>query len=75
MDIMAKVQEVVSKITSDKDFKENFEKDPVKAVESILGVDLPDEIINKVIDSAKAGISADSVSGIASKIGELFGKN
>ena len=33
--------------------KEQFEKEPVKAIESVLGVDLPDELIEMVIERVK----------------------
>ena len=74
MDIKEKAEEIIEKIKSDKDIKEKFEKDPVKAVEGILGIDLPDEIINKVIETVKAKFTADTVSDVASKIGGLLGK-
>ena len=74
MDIKAKAEEIISKIKSDGNIKDNFEKDPVKTVEGILGVDLPDDIINNIVEAVKAKLSADSIGGIASKIGGLFGK-
>ena len=40
MDIKEKINEVVEKITKDKALQELFQKDPIKAVENILGVDL-----------------------------------
>ena len=46
MDIKAKIDEIVKKVKSDDAFAEKFKKDPVKAVEGVLGVDLPDEQIN-----------------------------
>lgn len=74
MDIKEKVEEIVAKIKSDKDLKAKFEKDPVKAIEGIIGIDLPDEAINKVIDAVKAKLTADTISDVASKLGGLFGK-
>ncbi len=74
MDIKAKAEEIISKIKSDGNIKDNFEKDPVKTVEGILGVDLPDDVINNIVEAVKAKLSADSIGGIASKIGGLFGK-
>lgn len=74
MDIKDKVEEIVAKIKSDKDLKAKFEKDPVKAIEGIIGIDLPDEAINKVIDAVKAKLTADTISDVASKLGGLFGK-
>lgn len=71
MDIKAKVEEIVNKVKSDKNFADKFSKEPVKAVEEVLGVDLPDDVINNIINGVKAKINVD---GIASSIGSLFGK-
>ena len=59
MDIKKKIEEIVNKVKNDKDFANKFQKDPVKAVEGILGVDLPDDQINNIIDGVKAKITAD----------------
>lgn len=71
MDIKAKIDELVNKVKNDKDFGKKFQQNPTKAVEDILGVDLPDEQINKIIDGIKAKISLDD---ITEKIGGLFNK-
>lgn len=71
MDIKEKIEELVNKVKNDKDFGEKFKKDPVKAVESVIGIDLPDEQIEKVIDGVKAKINLDD---IGDKIGDLFDK-
>lgn len=71
MDIKEKIEELVSKIKGDKDFGDNFKKDPVKAVEEVLGINLPDEQIEKIIDGVKAKISLDD---IGDKIGDIFDK-
>lgn len=72
MDIKEKINEVVEKVTKDKSLKELFQKDPVKAVEKVLGVDLPDEIVKKVVDGVKAKISVDKVSGALNSLKKLF---
>ena len=71
MDIKEKIEELVNKIKNDKDFGDDFKKDPVKAVEGVLGIDLPDEQIEKVIDGVKSKIKLDD---IGDKIGDLFDK-
>lgn len=71
MDIKAKIDEIVNKVKSDPAFAEEFKKEPVKAVEKLLGVDLPDDAIKNIVDGAKAKINVD---GIADKLGGLFGK-
>lgn len=71
MDIKEKIEEIVSKVKNDKDFGENFKKNPVKAVEGVLGIDLPDDQIEKIVDGVKAKVNFDS---IGDKIGDLFDK-
>ena len=71
MDIKAKIDEVAGKIQNDPSIAEEFKTNPVGAVEKILGVDLPDDVINNVITGVKAKLG---VSNIADAIGGLFGK-
>ncbi len=71
MDIKAKIDEVVAKIQSDPSIAEEFKTNPVGAVEKVLGIDLPDDIINNVIAGVKAKLG---VSNIADAIGGLFGQ-
>ncbi len=72
MDIKAKVDEVVNKVKSDDKFAEKFKSEPIKAVEDVIGVDLPDDVVKNVVDGVKAKIN---VGGIADKLGGLFGGN
>lgn len=72
MDIKEKINEIVEKIQKDDALKAQFEKEPVKAIEKVLGVDLPDDIVEKVVDGVKAKIKIDSVSDIADKLKNLF---
>ena len=71
-DVKEQITKVVDKITKDEKLMDQFKKNPVKAVESVLGVDLPDDVINKVVDGVKAKISIDKLGGIASSIKNLF---
>lgn len=66
------INEIVDKIKSDKGFAKKFKSDPIKAVESVLGVDLPDDQINKVVDGVKAKISLDNAGDLLSKAKGLF---
>ncbi len=71
MDIKAKIEQAVKKLTSDKNLMAKFEKNPVSVIEELIGVDLPDDQINQVIDGIKAKIKLDKVGGM---LGGLFGK-
>lgn len=71
-DIKEQITKVVDKVTKDEKLMDQFQKDPVKAVESVIGVDLPDDVVNKVVDGVKAKISIDKISGLAGSIKKLF---
>ncbi len=72
MDIKEKIEEIVEKVKSNKDIAERFKKEPVKVVEELVGVDLPDDVIQKIIDGVKAKISVDDIKSKLGGIGKLF---
>ena len=72
VDIKEKINDIVEKIKDNPDIKEQFEKNPVKAIEKLIGVDLPDDVIEKVIDGVKAKLTADKIGDIAGKFKKLF---
>ena len=78
MDIKAKIEEFVNKIKSDDGLMSKFKADPIKTVEGLIGIDLPDDQIGKLVDGIKAKISLDDIGdklgGIGGKLGGLFGK-
>lgn len=72
MDIKAQISTAVEKIMKDPKLQEQFKKEPVKAVEQVLGVDLPDDVINQIVDGVKAKISLDKASGVVDSLKKLF---
>lgn len=71
MDIKAKIDEIVEKIKNDKKIGEKFQKDPISTVEELIGIDLPNDQIEQVVDAVKAKIDFDKIGGM---LGGLFGK-
>ena len=71
MDIKAKITELVEKIKNDPKLAEKFQKEPVSAIEGLLGVDLPDDEVEKIVEGVKAKISIDKLGGA---LGGLLGK-
>lgn len=61
MDLKEKVTEVVEKIKKDPGLLSEFQKDPVKTVEKVVGMDLPDELIEKIIDGIKKGDAKEGI--------------
>lgn len=71
MDIKKEVNKIIDKIKNDKDFASKFKKEPIKAVEGVIGIDLPDKEIEKVVTAVKTKLKLDE-SGITDKIMGLF---
>ncbi|MDE6923817.1 MAG: hypothetical protein K2O97_09645 [Acetatifactor sp.] len=74
MDIKEQVTKAVEKIAKDKALQEQFQKEPVKALETVLGVDLPDEIVEQVIKGVKAKLTTEKVSDAVDSLKGLFNK-
>ena len=72
MDIKEKITEAVEKITKDKALQQQFKDEPVKALEKVLGVDLPDDIMDQVVQGVKAKLTADNLSDAAYVLKKLF---
>lgn len=68
------IEEMVKKITADEALKAQFEKAPVAVVEKLLGVDLPDDKIEKLVDGIRAKLAIDDVGDVLGALGGLFGK-
>jgi len=71
-DLKKIISDAVEKISKDEDLKKQFMKEPVKALEKVLNIDLPDELIEKVVDGIKAKITADQLSDAAGLLKKLF---
>ena len=72
LDIKAEIEKLVDKIQKDPKLMEQFKTEPVKAVEKLLGVDLPDEVIEKLVAGVKAKLSVDKLSDAAGLLKKLF---
>ena len=72
--IKDKVDDIVDKIKSDKTLMTRFKSEPVKVVEELIGIDLPDDQIEKLADAVKAKIDLDKIGDALGALGGLFGK-
>ena len=72
-DIAAKLIEIIQ---DDDKFEAKFKKNPAKAIEEVIGVDLPDAQVNAVVAAVKAkGIQLDNLDDLLEDKGkELLGK-
>lgn len=74
INLKEKVEELVNKIKNDKNIAAKFQKDPVATVESLLGIDLPNEQIDSVVDMVKAKVNLDSLGDALGGLKGLFNK-
>ncbi len=72
MDIKEQINKVVEEISKNPNIKEQFEKEPVKVIEKLIGADLPDDIVMKIVDGIKAKLSIDNVSNLADSLKGIF---
>ena len=74
MDIQKIITEAVKLLTENEELLKAFNKNPAKALESMLGINLPDEQVNAVVAGVKAKLGLDDVLEMAGKLKGLFGK-
>jgi len=73
-ELKEKAEDLIEKIKSDKNIAAKFKKDPIDTVEKLLGIDLPNDQIEAVVDFIKAKIDLDKIGGALSGLKGLFGK-
>ena len=73
-DILGRVDEIVDKIKENKDLLEKFEKNPVAVLESIIGIDLPNDQVEKIISAVKAKLTMDDIQDVIGGLGKLFNR-
>ena len=74
MDIKEKIEEIVKKLAADKTLMARFERNPASVIEEYIGVDLPDDQVNQLVEGIKAKMKLDQVGDMLGGIGKLFCK-
>ena len=73
-EIKVLIDKAIAKLKEDDTLMENFKKEPIKVVEKLLNVDLPDDKIEAIVKGIKAKLQIDDVADVLGKLGGLFGK-
>jgi len=73
-ELKAKAEGIVEKVKNDKDIAAKFQKDPISTVESLIGVDLPNDQVQGVVDFVKTKINLDKIGGALGGLKGMFGK-
>lgn len=71
-DVKAKIEELVEKIQKDPAVLKSFQDDPIKTVEKLTGVDLPDDQIKPVVAGIKAKLAAGDLGDKLDGLKKLF---
>lgn len=74
MDIKEKANELIEKIKDDPALLQQFRENPIRVVEALIGIDLPDDEIRQLAELVKAKIGLDKAGDLLKGIGGLFGK-
>ena len=69
IDIKAKIEELAATLQKDPSLLKNFQADPVKTLEKLTGVDLPDEKLQPLVNGIKAKLATVD---IGDALGKLF---
>ena len=74
LDIKELIEEMVKKIASDETLKKKFMAEPIAVLEKLLGVDLPEDKLEKLADGIKAKLAVDDIGDALGALGGLFKK-
>lgn len=72
MDVKGQINKIVGEISNNPNIKEQFEKEPVKVIEKVIGKDLPDDVVMKIVDGVKTKLTIDGVSKAADALKGIF---
>ncbi len=71
-DIKEKVEELAAKLQKDPALLKSFQADPIKTLEKLTGVNLPDDQLKPVVTGIKAKLAASDIGGKLDGLKELF---
>lgn len=66
-----KAEQILAKLRTDDKLLEKFNRNPAAVLEEYLGVDVPDDQVNTLVQGIKAKLTADK---LGSALGGLFRK-
>ena len=72
MDIKEQISKIIEEISKNPNIKDQFDKEPVKVIEKMIGVDWPDDIVMKIIDGVKAKLTIDDASKVVDTLKGIF---
>lgn len=74
VDIKELIEKAVNTLKNDPALLKNFKTEPIKTIEKLLNIDLPDDTIEAIVKGVQAKIDMDKVGDVLGKLSGLFGK-
>ena len=71
-DVKEKIEELAERIQSDKNILDSFQKDPIRTIESLIGIDLPDDQLKPLVAGINTKLAAAGASDLLDGIKKLF---
>ncbi len=74
MNIKKIIENLIDEIQKDGKLGAQFEKEPVKVIENVVGKDLPDDVVEKIIDAVNGKIGMEKVGDALDMLDNALGK-
>lgn len=71
-DVKEKIDELVKKVKGDPQLMAGFQKDPVKTIEGLLNIDLPDEQLKPLVAGIQTKLAASQMGDKLEGLKKLF---
>ena len=66
-----KAEDILKEIKSNPKLITEFKADPIKTIEKLIGIDLPDDTIKQIIEAVKANITAEDAGELLEALNKL----
>ena len=73
-EIKGKIETVAANLNKNKELRKQFDTNPTAVIEEIIGVDLPDEIVNQIVAGIRAKLAQDKLGCMLSGLGQILSK-
>ena len=74
IDVKEIITEAAEKLLKDDKLRKQFMDEPVKALEKLLDIDLPNELLEPVVDGIKAKLTVDTAQDVLKDASKLLKK-